>query len=188
MLHNFRTSFPRNTSEWLLLFFLFTKFVISAFYLAVIFLFHEYQVFAFIFLNNITAWKVSKYGSYFWSHFPVFGLNTGRYGLEITLYLDTFHAVYVLKTAWHLKIYVKQMFTLEYMGRWKWFLVIFGILIFETLEWILQKMLLWTENSNLHANFCSRKTFHNWYFDLSYVSIEHFSERKCQVWRPAMSE
>ena len=44
--------------------------------------------------------------SYFWSlffcirtkygeirpYFPVFGLNTGKYGPEITPYLDTFHA------------------------------------------------------------------------------------------------
>ena len=27
------------------------------------------------------------------SHFPVFGLNIGKYGPEETLYLDTFHAV-----------------------------------------------------------------------------------------------
>ena len=38
--------------------------------------------------------------SYFWSYFPVFGLateiycpNTGKYGPEITPYLDAFHAV-----------------------------------------------------------------------------------------------
>ena len=38
--------------------------------------------------------------SYFWSYFPVFGLtteiycpNAGKYGPEITPYLDAFHAV-----------------------------------------------------------------------------------------------
>ena len=40
-----------------------------------------------------TAWKMSKYGVISDPHFPVFGLNTGKYGPEITPYLDTFHAV-----------------------------------------------------------------------------------------------
>ena len=31
--------------------------------------------------------------SFFGPYFPVFGLNTRKYGLEKTLYLDTFHAV-----------------------------------------------------------------------------------------------
>ena len=35
-----------------------------------------------------TAWKVSKYG-------VISGPNTGKYGPEITPYLDTFHAVLV---------------------------------------------------------------------------------------------
>ena len=42
---------------------------------------------------DCTAWKVSKYGVIFGPYLPVFGLNTGKYGPEITLYLDTFHAV-----------------------------------------------------------------------------------------------
>ena len=49
---------------------------------------------------SITAWKVSKYGVIFDPYFPVFGLNTerfspntGKYGSEITPYLDNFHAV-----------------------------------------------------------------------------------------------
>ena len=40
-----------------------------------------------------TVWKMSKYGVISDPHFPVFGLNTGKYGPEITPYLDTFHAV-----------------------------------------------------------------------------------------------
>ena len=43
--------------------------------------------------NDSTAWKVSKYGVISGPYFPVFGLNTGKYGPEITPYLDTFHAV-----------------------------------------------------------------------------------------------
>ena len=39
-----------------------------------------------------TAWKVSKYGVISGPYFSVFGLNTGKYGPEITPYLDTFHA------------------------------------------------------------------------------------------------
>ena len=35
---------------------------------------------------KVTAWKV---------YFPVFGLNTGKYGPEIIPYLDTFHAMSV---------------------------------------------------------------------------------------------
>ena len=40
-----------------------------------------------------TMWKVSKYGVISGLYFPVSGLNTGKYGPEITSYLDTFHAV-----------------------------------------------------------------------------------------------
>ena len=40
-----------------------------------------------------TASKVSKYGVISGPHFPAFVLNTGKYGPEITPYLDTFHAV-----------------------------------------------------------------------------------------------
>ena len=40
-----------------------------------------------------TVWKVSKYGVISGPYLPVFGLNTGKYRPEITLYLDNFHAV-----------------------------------------------------------------------------------------------
>ena len=40
-----------------------------------------------------TAWKVSKYGVISGPYFPVFRLNTAKYGPEMTPYLDTFHAV-----------------------------------------------------------------------------------------------
>ena len=41
---------------------------------------------------DITAWKVSKYGVISGPYFP--GLNTGKYGPEITPYFDTFDPVY----------------------------------------------------------------------------------------------
>ena len=44
-------------------------------------------------LASHNAWKVSKYWVFSGPYFPVFGLNTGKYGPEITPYLDTFHAV-----------------------------------------------------------------------------------------------
>ena len=43
------------------------------------------------------AWKVSKYGGFSGTYFPVFGLNAGKYGPEKTPYLDIFHAVYHLQ-------------------------------------------------------------------------------------------
>ena len=46
-----------------------------------------------IYVNILTAWKVPKYGVFSGPYFPVFGLNTGKYGLEKTPYLDTFHVV-----------------------------------------------------------------------------------------------
>ena len=36
---------------------------------------------------------MSKYGVFSDPYFPVFGLNTGKYGPEKTTYLDAFHAV-----------------------------------------------------------------------------------------------
>ena len=42
---------------------------------------------------NTTASKVSKQGVISGPYFPVFGLTTGKYGPEMTAYLDTFHAV-----------------------------------------------------------------------------------------------
>ena len=40
-----------------------------------------------------TAWKMSKYGVISGPYLPVFSPDTGKYGPEITPYLDTFHAV-----------------------------------------------------------------------------------------------
>ena len=44
--------------------------------------------------TTYTARNVSKYGVISGPHFPLFGFNTGKYGPEITPYLDTFHAVF----------------------------------------------------------------------------------------------
>ena len=46
--------------------------------------------------QSITAWKVYKYEVFSGPYFPVLSRNVGKYGLEKTLYLDTFHAVNLL--------------------------------------------------------------------------------------------
>ena len=45
-------------------------------------------------VTSITAWKVFKYRVFSGPYFPVFGLNTGKYGPEKTSYSDTFHTMY----------------------------------------------------------------------------------------------
>ena len=44
---------------------------------------------------SYTAWKVSKYGVISGRYFPLFSPQTGKYGLEISPYLDTFHEVII---------------------------------------------------------------------------------------------
>ena len=44
---------------------------------------------------------MSKYGFISGPYFPVFGLNTGKDGPEITPYLDTFHTVSALENCMH---------------------------------------------------------------------------------------
>ena len=41
---------------------------------------------------TFTAWKFSKYGIFSAPYFPVFGLNTEKYGPGKMLYMDIFHA------------------------------------------------------------------------------------------------
>ena len=59
-----------------------------------------------------TAWKVSKYGVISGRYFPVFSPNAGKYGPEITPYLNTFHAVRIISTSvvatliWNFPFYV----------------------------------------------------------------------------------
>ena len=43
-------------------------------------------------LNNYTAWEVSKYGIFSGPYFPVFGMNTRKYGPQKTPYLNTFQS------------------------------------------------------------------------------------------------
>ena len=45
-----------------------------------------------------TAQKMSKYRVFPGPYFPLFSPNMGKYGSEKTLYLDTFHAVYWIKS------------------------------------------------------------------------------------------
>ena len=44
---------------------------------------------------------MSKYGVISGPYFSVFGINTGKYGPEITPYLDTFHAVEIFFELYH---------------------------------------------------------------------------------------
>ena len=46
--------------------------------------------------DNFTAWKVSKCGVISGLYLPVFSPNTGKYGPEITPYLNTFHTVFAV--------------------------------------------------------------------------------------------
>ena len=46
-----------------------------------------------------TAWKVSKCGFISGPYFPVFSRNTGKYGPQITPYLDTFDVVHFTRKA-----------------------------------------------------------------------------------------
>ena len=50
------------------------------------------------FIAKSTAWKVSKYGFISGPYFPVFGLNIGKYGPEITSYFDAFHVAIICHT------------------------------------------------------------------------------------------
>ena len=40
-----------------------------------------------------TVWKMFKYGFFSGPYFPLFGVNTRKYGPEKTPYMDSFHAV-----------------------------------------------------------------------------------------------
>ena len=42
---------------------------------------------------------MSRYGVISGPYFPVFGLNAGKYGLEITPYLDTFYALKLVSSS-----------------------------------------------------------------------------------------
>ena len=46
----------------------------------------------------VTAWKVSKYGVISGPYFAVFSPNTGKYGPEITSYLDTAQCLFMSVT------------------------------------------------------------------------------------------
>ena len=48
----------------------------------------------FLNLRCLQEWKLFKCGVISSQYFSAFGLNTAKYGPEITPYLDTFHAVY----------------------------------------------------------------------------------------------
>ena len=69
--------------------------------------------FGIAFLLFIIVWKVSRYKYFYGPYFSVFGLNisteyisvlspnAGKYGPEKSLYLDIFHAVYIINFPFH---------------------------------------------------------------------------------------
>ena len=64
---------------------------------------------------------MSKYGVFSGPYFPVFGLNTGKYGPEKTPYLDTFHAVVSFLMIYSLHIWKKvskldHQYIFQYIG------------------------------------------------------------------------
>ena len=63
-----------------------------------------------------TAWKVSKYEVFSGPYFPVFGLNTGKYGPGKTPYLDTFHVLVLRKILETIHFLSRQ--PLLFCGNW----------------------------------------------------------------------
>ena len=69
-------------------------------------------MYSFLIFVSFTAWIVSTCGVISGPYFPVFGLNTGKYGPEITPYFDTFDAVQSDYTS-NLNVYGKWSFDLN---------------------------------------------------------------------------
>ena len=74
--------------------------------------------------------------SYFWSAFSCirtkFSPDTGKYGPQITPYLDTFHAVYICDDVWRISWRLYLDLYLSYLFKVRWF---FNIVL--TLKWII---------------------------------------------------
>ena len=67
--------------------------------------------------------------SYSGPYFPVFGRNTGKYGPEITPYLDTFHTVLLYRLS-STKIYVLVLLhSLNFNFHKLWFLSLIGTMV-----------------------------------------------------------
>ena len=75
---------------------------------------------------RFTGWKVSKYGVISGPYFPVFGLNTEIYGVNlciVTPYLHTFHAVFLYFNCWPLKLkwtILSWPFYVVLIEQWSW--------------------------------------------------------------------
>ena len=71
-------------------------------------------LFYFCYLDWNTAWKLFKNGVISSPSFPVFGLNTGKYGREITPYLDTFHVVEIASFEIHFRNSIESKLTRKF--------------------------------------------------------------------------
>ena len=58
----------------------------------------DFDLYLFHIFSPSIEWKASKYGVISGPYFPVFSLNTEKYGPEITSYLDAFHTVIETET------------------------------------------------------------------------------------------
>ena len=74
-----------------------------------------------VLLEITTAWKVSKYGVFSDPYFPVFSPITGKYGLEKTPYLDTFHAVNILVRNEKIRTRVSDLIFFYFFSIWVFF-------------------------------------------------------------------
>ena len=90
----------------------------------------------------MTAWKVPKYRVISGQYFPVFSPNTGKYGPEITPYLDTFHAVndfllkrFLEKDMWVTFITLPCPFCPDFMSKiYTRSMSIFGLLVTQLVQ------------------------------------------------------
>ena len=95
----------------------------------------------------VTAWNVSKYGVISGPYFPVFSPNTGKYGPEIALYLDPFHAVRE-----HVSSYIICEIQCEIKCE-----ILFNIRLFDHIKKgisseVLLRKLFWKYTANLQKN------------------------------------
>ena len=112
-------------------------------------------------LKAATAWKVSKYGVISGPYLPVFNPNTGEYGPEITPYLDTFHAVMLIKHSLTTSQRIKTV------NCQRWSSNIFRLLSHETAHIQFPKKICWYISNDLEAFVLQNRIFQLCYGGIS---------------------
>ena len=91
---------------------------------------------------SYTTWKVSKYGVFSGQYFPLFRLNTVKYGPKKSPYLDTFHAVIYCEIRrgysdlvwhWYYNLYAQNLYTFSDMTMISYFNITINISIITDL-------------------------------------------------------